>query len=80
MACIGAHQRKELERPCRTITRPAIANQRLSRNEKGQVLLQLKSPRRGHDAQIDRILTHLGLPARAAPRSPARAPALFQAA
>ena len=30
-------------------------------------------------AVIVRILTHLGLPARAPPRSPARPPALFQA-
>jgi len=40
----GAHQRKELERLCRYITRPAIANQRLKRNPAGQVVLQLKSP------------------------------------
>jgi hypothetical protein len=36
----GAHQRKELERLCRYITRPAIANERLSRNAKSQVVLQ----------------------------------------
>ena len=41
-----AHQRKELERLCRYITRPALANERLSRNAKGQVVLQLKSPYR----------------------------------
>ena len=41
-----AHQRKELERLCRNITRPAIANERLSRNAKGQVVLRLKSPYR----------------------------------
>ena len=40
----GAHQRKELERLCRYITRPAIANERLKRNNAGQVVLQLKSP------------------------------------
>ncbi len=39
----GAHQRKELERLCRYITRPAIANERLKRNREGQVVLQLKS-------------------------------------
>jgi len=39
----GAHQRKELERLCRYITRPAIANERLKRNGEGQVVLQLKS-------------------------------------
>ncbi len=40
---IGAHQRKRLERLCRYITRPAIANERLGCNGKGQVVLQLKS-------------------------------------
>jgi hypothetical protein len=39
-----ADQRKELEQPCRYITRPAIANERLKRNCAGQVVLQLKSP------------------------------------
>jgi hypothetical protein len=39
----GADQRKELERLCRYITRPAIANERLKRNHAGQVVLQLKS-------------------------------------
>jgi hypothetical protein len=37
----SAHQRKELERLCRYITRPAIANERLKRNPAGQVVLQL---------------------------------------
>ena len=37
-------KRKELERLCRYITRPAIANERLKRNPAGQVVLQLKSP------------------------------------
>ena len=36
----GAHQRKGLERLCHHITRPAIANGRLSRNAKRQVVLQ----------------------------------------
>ena len=48
----GAHQREELERLCRYITRPAIANERLSRNGKGQVLLQLKSPWRDGTTHI----------------------------
>lgn len=39
----GADQRKELERLCRYITRPAIANERLKRNHAGDVVLQLKS-------------------------------------
>ena len=39
----GAHQRKRLERLCRYITRPAIANERLKRDGAGDVVLQLKS-------------------------------------
>ena len=39
----SADQRRELERLCRYITRPAIANARLKRNAAGQVVLQLKS-------------------------------------
>jgi hypothetical protein len=40
----GTHQRKELERLCRYITRPAIANERLKQDGEGNVVLQLKSP------------------------------------
>lgn len=42
----GADQRKPLERLCRYITRPTLADERLSRNAKGQVVLKLKSPYR----------------------------------
>ena len=48
----GAHQRKELERLCRYITRPAIANERLKRNAAGQVVLQLKSAYRDGTTHI----------------------------
>ena len=51
MRC-GAHQRTELERLCRYITRPAIANERLKRNPAGQVVLQLKSPWRDGTTHI----------------------------
>ena len=50
----AAHQREELERLCRYITRPAIANERLSRNAKGQVVLQLKSAYRDGTTHIAR--------------------------
>ena len=40
----GTHQRKALERLCRYITRPAIANERLKKDAAGNVVLQLKSP------------------------------------
>ena len=49
---IDAYQRNELERLCRYITRPAIANERLSRNRKGQVVLRLKSPYRDGTTHI----------------------------
>ena len=42
----------ELERLCRYITRPAIANERLKRNPAGQVVLQLKSPWRDGTTHI----------------------------
>ena len=39
-----ANQRDQLEKLCRAITRPAIANQRLSMNERGQVIVRFKQP------------------------------------
>ena len=48
----GAHQRQELERLCRYITRPAIANERLKRDCAGDVVLQLKSAWRDGTAHI----------------------------
>jgi hypothetical protein len=48
----GAHQRKRLERLCRYITRPAIANERLQRNRASQVVLQLRSPWRDGTTHI----------------------------
>jgi hypothetical protein len=47
-----AHQRTQLGRLCRYITRPAIANQRLQRNPAGQVVLQIKSPWRDGTTHI----------------------------
>jgi hypothetical protein len=46
------HQRKQLERLCRYITRPAIAFERLGCNAKGEVVLQLKSPWRDGTTHI----------------------------
>ena len=40
----GADERKALERLCRTITRPALANERVQCNAAGQVVLKLKAP------------------------------------
>jgi len=49
---IASHQRKALDRLCRTITRPGLANERLSRNGKGQVVLQLRSAYRDGSTHI----------------------------
>ena len=38
-----AHDRQGLEQRCRYITRPAISNERLSINHRGQVVLKLKT-------------------------------------
>jgi hypothetical protein len=48
----AAHQRKELERLCRYITRPGIAKEGLKRNQAGQVVLQIKSPYRDGTTHI----------------------------
>lgn len=42
--CCEAKQRDKLEKLCRYITRPAIANERLSTNERGQVMYKFKQP------------------------------------
>ncbi|HIE70192.1 MAG TPA: IS91 family transposase, partial [Planctomycetes bacterium] len=42
--CCEAKQRDRLEKLCRYITRPAIANGRLSTNERGQVVYKFKQP------------------------------------
>lgn len=39
-----ASQRDKLEKLCRYITRPAIANERLSTNERGQIVYKFKHP------------------------------------
>ena len=49
---LASHQRKELERLCRYITRPALANERLSRNARGEVVLKLKSAYRDGTTHI----------------------------
>ncbi len=40
----AADERKSLKQPCRYITRPAPANERVQTNAAGQVVLELKSP------------------------------------
>ncbi len=39
-----AHERDQLERLCRYITRPAVATKRLSMTRNGQVRYELKTP------------------------------------
>jgi len=48
----AAHQRKKLEHLCRYITRAAIANERLTLNRAGQVVLTLKTPYRDGTTHI----------------------------
>ena len=43
MRC-GADDRQALKQLCRTITRPALANERVQTNTAGQVVLKLKTP------------------------------------
>ena len=57
--CCAAHERKQLEHLCRYITRPAIANERLTRNRAGDVVLQLKSPY--HDGTTHIVMSPLEL-------------------
>ena len=47
-----ANQRDKLEKLCRTITRPAIANQRLSMNEREPVIDRFKQPFRDGTTQV----------------------------
>lgn len=55
----AVNQHKELEHLCRYITRPAIANERLTLNDVGQVVLMLKTPYR--DGTTHLIMSHWNL-------------------
>lgn len=41
---VEAHNRKRLEQVCRYITRPALSDERVQLNARGQVELKLKTP------------------------------------
>ena len=47
-----AHERDSLERLCRYIARPAVSNERLSVNDRGQVLYRLKHPFRNGTTHV----------------------------
>ena len=47
-----AAQRDKLEKLCRHIARPAIANERLSTNDRGQVIYRFKQPFRDGSAHV----------------------------
>jgi len=47
-----ADERQRLEQLCRTITRPALANERVQINSAGQVVLKLKTARRDGTTHI----------------------------
>ena len=63
-----ANQRDKLEKLCRTITRPAIANKRLSMNERGQVIVRFKQPFRDGTTHV--VLDPLDFIARLAALAP----------
>ena len=48
----AADERQALEQLCRTITRPALANERVQINSAGQVVLRLKTPWRDGTTHI----------------------------
>ena len=50
--CCRAHERASLERLCRYIARPAVSNERLSVNDRGQVLYRLKHPFRNGTTHV----------------------------
>ncbi|MGQ0444595.1 MAG: transposase [Beijerinckiaceae bacterium] len=54
---LAINQRHKLEHLCRYITRPAIANARLTLNRAGEVVLQLKSPY--HDGTTHIVMSPL---------------------
>ena len=54
----AADQRQALEHLCRYITRPAIANERVSVNRAGQVVLKLKTPYRDGTSHLVIPLTN----------------------
>ena len=62
--CCEAKQRDKLEKLCRYITRPAIANERLSTNEREQVVYRFKQP--FHDGTTHVVLDPLDFIARLA--------------
>ena len=64
-----AHERASLERLCRYIARPAVSNERLSVNDRGQVVYRLKHP--FHDGTTHVVLDPIDFIARlAAPEVP----------
>jgi Putative transposase len=74
-----ANERLKLDCLCRYITRPALANDRVKINPKGQVeLKQLRIVAVILLRQaIEKILNHLGLEAQPPPRAPARRQVAF---
>ncbi|MFO0204812.1 MAG: transposase, partial [Betaproteobacteria bacterium] len=64
---VEAHDRKRLEQLCRTITRPALSDERVQLNAAGQVELKLKTPWR--DGTTHLVLSPLEFRQRLAARA-----------
>ena len=83
--CCEANQRDKLEKLCRYITRPAIANERLSTSERGQVVHRFEQPFRDGTTHVvleplDRIARLAAPPPRTELPPPANQDRLFQVA
>ena len=63
-----AHERDSLERLCRYIARPAVSNERLSVNDRGQVVYRLKHPFRNGTTHV--VLDPIDSPSTLSPASP----------
>jgi len=56
---LASHQRKELERLCRTITRPALASERLSRDGTAHIVMQPQEFMQRLATLLPRLRLHL---------------------
>ena len=72
----GADERQRLEQLCRTITRPALANERVQINSAGQVVVRLKTPWRDDTTHIAHVAAgaHAALGGTGDRRAPFRRP------
>ena len=73
----GADDSQALEQPCRYVTRPALANERVQTNAAGQVVLKLKTPWR--DGTTHLVMSPLDFMRRLAARAIEERPSVARA-